>query len=644
MAALLAPLATERAAADAPAASAAAQGAPSDSSGLKVYAQRCASCHGPALEGAGGPPLKGFAFQVRWNGREATELYAAIAQRMPLNAAGSLPQAEYRSVYSLILAKNGYRQDAKRLDSAPDPELGSTPPIVSNAPEVKLPAAPHLLGQARETGPTTADLAAPTDADWPGYNRDYRGQRYSTLAEITADNVRTLAPKCLFQTGEIGSFQTSPVLYRNRLYVTTAHNTYAVDPATCKKLWEHNYVPEGAEGLQVNRGLAIYDGKLFRGTPDSHLLALDAATGALLWDVWVADSRKGYNLNAAPVAFDGKVFIGEGGADRGATGHVRAFDANTGRLVWTFNAIPTGDEPGAETWPKGHDLGGGSSWSTISIDPAERRLYVPLGNPGSDIDGSVRPGDNLYSDSVVVLDADTGKLQWYVQQIPHDLWDWDTAAAPALYELDGRKFMAVASKAGWLFIYDRDTHKLVARQETATHLNADRIPDAKGLHVCPGSLGGTEWNGPAFDPKNRMLFVNTVDWCVTLTVNTNPRTPFGGILKFDPPETGKGWLRAFDAATGAPKWSHHSDAPMVAGITPTGGGLLFTGSLNGELLGVDARTGDIRYRFNTGGAIAGGVSSYAIDGRQYLAVASGNSSRTIWSTKGAATLIVFGLP
>jgi PQQ-dependent dehydrogenase (methanol/ethanol family) len=417
-----------------------------------------------------------------------------------------------------------------------------------------------------------------------------------------------------------------------------------VDATSCRKLWEHDYIPDGPEGLNVNRGAAISDGRLFRGTPDGHLLAIDAANGKLLWDSWVADSRRGYNLSPAPVVVDGKVIVGQGGADRGAVGHIYAFDAATGRLVWTFDPVPTGKEPGAETWGKPNALGGGSSWSTISADPAKHLLYVPIGNPGSDIDGSMRPGDNLYTDAVVVLDARTGKLAWYVQQVPHDLWDWDTAAAPAIYDLDGRRYMAVANKGGWLYLYDRETHKLISRQEIASHLNVGVAPTVGGLHVCPGTLGGTEWNGPALDPTRKLLFVNSVDWCVTLTLQSGTKNNFGGSLRFDPPDAAKGWLRAFDAKTGAPKWSYHSASPMVAGVTPTGGGLVFTGSLDGDLLGFDAESGDILYRFNTGGAIAGGISSYAIDGKQYLAVASGNASKTIWSTKGAATLIVFGLP
>jgi glucose dehydrogenase len=337
--------------------------------------------------------------------------------------------------------------------------------------------------------------------------------------------------------------------------------------------------------------------------------------------------------------------VGEGGADRGATGHIYAFDAETGTLAWTFDPVPTGAMPGAETLGKGASVGGGSSWTAMTIDPNSRLLYVPIGNPGADMDGALRPGDNLYTDSIVALHADTGKLAWYAQQIPHDIHDWDTSAAPALYELDGRTYMAVASKDGWLYRYDGATHRLLGKSETTTHLNAER-PMAPGdvLHVCPGTLGGAEWNGPAFDPVNRSLFVGAVDWCGTFKVERSAGSTFGGGMDWDPVSTAAGWIRAFDAVSGEERWRRRIDGPMLAGLTPTASGLVFTGAPNGEFWALSAVTGEILYRFNTGGAIAGGISTYDVGGRQYVAVASGNASPTIWHSTGSPTLIVFALP
>jgi PQQ-dependent dehydrogenase (methanol/ethanol family) len=606
--------------------------------GAAIYAERCATCHGSVLRGGGAPPLAGPTFQARWNGKPAADLYKLIATTMPLNAVGGLSPSEYRAVTDFVMAGNGYlpADPVLKIDPAAKP---------AEAPDPILPAAANLVGKSAGSAPDDADIAHPSDNDWPTYNRDYLGQRFSTLKQITTANVKHLAPACIFQTGDTGSFEASPVVWRGRLYVTTTHSTFAIDAATCKELWRHTYTPPGAEGLPVNRGVALYRGKVLRGTPDGHVVALDAETGKLLWDVWVANSLHGYNINGALAAFGGKVFTGQGGADRGATGHIYAFDVETGKLVWTFNPVPTGKEPGAESWAKGTEQGGGSSWTSITVDPRTGQLYVPIGNPGADMDGDLRPGDNLYTDSVVVLNADTGKLDWYIQQIPHDTHDWDTAAAPALYEIGGRKFMAVASKDGWLYLYDRDTKKLLAKSEIDTHLNADR-PLMPGLEmrVCPGTLGGAEWNGPAFDPVNRMLFVNSVDWCGGFNRQTAPGSTFGGSLKFDPIEQVTGWVRGFDAVTGAQKWVRHTEGPMVAGVTPTAGGLVFTGTPSGAFWALDAHTGNILYEFQTGGAIGGGISSYAVNGRQYIAVTSGSASKTIWKTAGAPTLIIFALP
>jgi PQQ-dependent dehydrogenase (methanol/ethanol family) len=611
---------------------------PTVAGGAAIYAGRCASCHGSSLLGGAAPPLAGATFQARWTGKPADALRTLIATTMPLNAVGRLSAGDYRAVTDFVLEKNGYPATDAVLT------IGGAAAVAA-PPEPVLPAAPNFVGAASGIAPSDGEIANPSVNDWLSYNRDYTGQRYSALSQITAANVKQLAPACIFQTGDSGSFESSPVIYRGRLYVTTTHGTFALDAATCKELWRHTYTPPGAEGLPVNRGVALYRGKVLRGTSDGHIIALDAATGSLLWDVWVADSLHGAYINGAPIAFGGKVFTGEGGADRGHICHIYAFDVETGKLVWTFDPVPTGKQPGAETWAKGTDVGGGSSWTSITVDPTTRQLFVPIGNPGADMDGGLRPGANLYTNSVVVLNADTGKLDWYVQQVPHDTHDWDTAAAPALYRIGKRNVMAVASKDGWLYLYDRDTHGLIAKSEIDTHLNVD-TPLAPGIEirVCPGTLGGAEWNGPAFDPKGGMLFVNSVDWCAGFKRQTAPGSGFGGSRNSDPVEMATGWVHGFDAATGALKWARHVDEPMVSGVTPTAGGLVFTGTSSGFFWALSAATGDILYAFNTGGAIGGGISSYAVDGRQYIAVASGSASQTIWKTAGAPTMIVFALP
>lgn len=602
-----------------------------------VYRQSCASCHGADLRGAAGPALSGPGFEARWKGKE-NALHGVIVNTMPLNAPGSLAPMAYNSLTAFLLRGSA-------VATAQPPAASA---ITPSSADIRLPAEPKRFGVPRTEGPDDGELLNPPKGDWLSYNRDYSGQRYSPLEQITPENVAHLTPKCIFQTGEVGAFQASPVIRGGRLYVTTAHRTYALEAATCRRAWVHEYVPSGVvyEYMPTNRGVALYKGMVIRGTLDGHLIALDAMTGDLLWDTWVADSAKGYFLSAAPAVFDGKIYVGEAGADYGASGHVRAFEATTGRSLWAFNIIPADGERGRDSWPKTGERGGGSMWTTITIDPATRSLYASTGNPYLDFDGSERPGDNLYTDSVIVLDADSGKLKWYIQQNPHDVRDWDTAAAPVLYAMGGRNLMAVGSKDARLYLYDRDRHTLVTQRELIERQNATGVlPSGKPTHVCPGGLGGVEWNGPAFDPSIGLLFVNTNDWCMTLTPqNPGDFMPAGGVPVLDPPDKARGWLRAFDAATGNERWHYHADSPMLAGITPTASGLLFTGTGAGEFLAFEAKTGRQLYSFNTGGAVAGGVSTYLVGDRQYVAAASGNSSKSLWQNTGGPMIIVFGLP
>ncbi|MFC4456714.1 PQQ-binding-like beta-propeller repeat protein, partial [Deinococcus sonorensis] len=439
-------------------------------SGQQVYTAHCQSCHGGALQGGAGPALAGTSFTNKWATGSHTlqDLYDVIAHQMPLTAPGSLSQKQYQDVTAFVLSKNGYTagkapltpQTLKVKLTAPKAAgQASGNGAGASSPAVPVPAnLPQVVksgGTASGTAPTDQELLNPQDGDWLAYNRDFRGQRFSPLKSITADNAAQLQVKCVFQLGEVGSFQTGPVVYQGLMYITSVHNTYALKANTCTKVWESDYTPKGPEPQPANRGVALYDGMVFRGTGDGHLLGLDAKTGKVLWDTWVADSNKGYFLSAAPIAADGKVYIGEAGADWGANGHVRAFDAKTGNKVWEFGVIPTGKQPGAETWQKGAEHGGGSIWTTLTLDPANKQLYVSVGNPAPDFNGGLRPGDNLYTDSVVALDANTGKLGWYVQQVAHDTHDWDTAAAPLVYDVNGGKYMSVATKGGWLYVYDR---------------------------------------------------------------------------------------------------------------------------------------------------------------------------------------------
>jgi PQQ-dependent dehydrogenase (methanol/ethanol family) len=626
--------------------------------GMKVYVDSCQSCHGSKLEGLAGPALAGPQFVRKWVGGTYTlrDLHRAITTQMPVGAPGSLSQDQYLAVEAYVLSRNGYTPGNEPLAEAnmalvlePTVEAGAATPRIQRRHQ-DFPTVPQSVGKAISAIPDDAEIANPKPSDWLMYNHTFDGQRYSTLDQITNKNASKLTATCLVQLGEVGWFQANPVVYDGTMYVTSPYNTYAINAKTCEKLWTRLY-PEDTAGVttpvRVTRGTTIYKGKLYRVTPNGHFLALDAKTGEILWDVLLADVYHGYWLSAAPIAFDGKVIIGEAGADWGANAHIFALDADTGAVVWKFNVIPTGKEQGADTWKSGSEHGGGASWSTYTLNVKEGNLYVSVGNPAPSFNGVLRPGDNLFTDSVIVLDFQTGKLKWYAQQIAHDTHDWDTADAPVVYSLNGKEYMAVGNKAGWLYIYDRSSHKLLSKSVATTQENMDAPITQAGTHHCPGSQGGIEWNGPAFSPREETLFVNAVDWCGTSTLSENRYVEgsmyYDGAYKLDPRSEAKGWTKAFNAATGKTLWSRRSATPMISAITATAGSVLFTGDLNGFFLVLDAGTGNTLFQFNTGGGIAGAAATYLVDGKQYVAITSGNNSRTIWNDVGNMTVVVFSL-
>jgi alcohol dehydrogenase (cytochrome c) len=623
--------------------------------GESVYTAKCATCHGAALSDGAAPRLSGPGFAALWlsGDHSVADLYGVISQTMPQLAPHSLSLEAYQDVVAFLLSRNGFEANQARLDDSTlsrQMTLRASGDSVAtkNSSVSRVGRTPDTVISPSSDGPEDADLRHLSPDDWLTYNRDLTGQRFSPLSQIQPGNAALLTPVCVFQTGDTGSFQTAPVIFRGMMYLTTAYNTYAIDPSTCRLLWEYRYATDVLTPHANARGVALYRGRVFRATPDGHVFALDARTGKLLWDALLVETAQGYYLSSAPVAFDGKLFLGDAGADWGTKGHVYALDVATGKLLWTFDMVPTGTQPGAKSWVVGQEHGGGSHWSTVAVDAQAGLVLVPIGNPAPDFDGTVRPGNNLFTDSVVALEARTGKLAWYVQQTPHDTRDYDTAAAPAIYDAGNRALMAVASKNGWLYIYDRRSHREIARQELSSHLNDEGPLTGESQRVCPGYLGGAQWNGPAFAPDSSMLFVNSIEWCSNMrlagTHFVRGAAYLGGDVSIDPVEKARGWIRAFDAVSGRQQWAREMPRPMTAALTPTAGGVLFTGDLDGFFLALDARSGNTLYSFQTGGAIASAPSTYAVGGKQYVAVPSGNISRTTFAfTRGAPTLFVFAL-
>jgi alcohol dehydrogenase (cytochrome c) len=401
--------------------------------------------------------------------------------------------------------------------------------------------------------------------------------------------------------------------------------------------------------------VAIKDGKVIRGTGDGYLIALDMANGSLLWSRQIASASNSQYLSMPPLIWNDMVLYGPAGADFGPKNWVGAFRLSDGEPVWRFNLIPDPDEPGAETWKNRDALmhGGGSLWTPLSLDARAGVLYVPVGNPAPDFFGAVRPGDDLYTNSLVALDIRTGKLLWYRQFVSHDEHDSDTSQVSPLFSLKTgpttRDVVAVSGKDGLLRLIDRTTHDQLYEVPITTRENVDASPTVEGVHRCPGLLGGMEWNGPAYDPNTGRLFVAAVDWCGTFKKFDAP-PPFaqeshyyGGSVTPNPHEKSRGWLTAFDAATGKEVWKYASPTPLVAGVTATSGGVLFTGDLDDNFLVLDAASGQVLYRFYTGGSIGGGTVTYERNGKQYVAVASGSVS-AFFGGSGLPLVAIFALP
>lgn len=487
-------------------------------------------------------------------------------------------------------------------------------------------------------------------ADWPAYNGSFDGRRFSPLDQINTSNVANLQTVCKVRLGENGTMQAGPVVIGRTLYVTTAHTTVAIDAATCAVRWRRVCPLTHKDVFPVNRGVAYLDGRVFRGTGDGRLLSLSADSGTVLWNVQAGDPAAGEFLSSAPIAWNGKVYIGVAGSDWGVRGHMMAFDANTGKELWRFWTIPMGSEQGADTWKNAESAkhGGGGTWTSYALDTVSGELFVPVANPAPDFNPSARPGDNLFTNSVVVLDANTGALRWWFQFTPHDGFDWDVGAAPMLYPArDGTRRVAAGSKDGNVYAIDRASHKLLFTTAITTIRHADMVPTQRGVDVCPGWLGGVEWNGPAYDSSADALYVGAVDWCGTVKLGAPEYKPgeffLGTGIQMAPSDSATGWLTALDAETGAVRWRFHAPKPVVSAVTPTAGGLVLGGDVAGTFYALDKTDGKVLFQHAMGGSVAGGIVTYAVDGKQYVALTAGNVSRVTFGGAGHPTVIVMGL-
>ncbi|HUK00910.1 MAG TPA: PQQ-binding-like beta-propeller repeat protein [Steroidobacteraceae bacterium] len=485
-------------------------------------------------------------------------------------------------------------------------------------------------------------------SQWLTNNNRLDGVRFSPLREITPANAAQLKEVCRIQIDGPTTYHAGIVVADGVLYTDTGRETIALDPATCAVRWKYTYQPEEERYSPSNRGLAVMGGRVFRGTGDARLIALDAATGKLLWKNVIGSPGLGEAASGVPLAWQGVVYMGIAGSELGVRGRVMAYDAQSGRELWRFNTIPMGAERGADTWkrPESARTGGGGIWGSMSLDVTTGELFVSVGNPWPDIDKGYRPGANLFTDSVVILDARTGALKWWYQLKGGDWQDFDLVAAPVLYrDSHIRDIVAVAGKDGYVTALDRATHKPIFRTPVTTIVDAPVNPRPEGFKACPGYAGGVEWNGPGLDRVNHTLITGAVDACFIVKLGTTHyaagEANFGGTIEPEGPTTG--WLTAIDSETGEVRWRYHAEKPVIAGVTPTASGVTFTGDLAGNLLVFNSKTGELLNKIPTGGALAGGVVTYEAGGHQYVAAASGNVSRNAFGALGVPSVVIFSV-
>ena len=525
----------------------------------------------------------------------------------------------------------------------------------------------------------SADAAWPNanPGDWPSYNRTPSSQRYAPLTQINTKNVGQLKILCTYDVHEFASFESGLIMVNNALIGTTEFDIFSLNPATCAENWRTRLNYPGAL-LPSNRGAAYMDGMLFRGTQDGRVLGFDFKTGKQLWETPIADPALGESVPSAPIAWDGLVYIGNSGGDyKGGKGHVYALDGKSGKIVWEFFLAPKvagdvvrgplGATPlDAATWNNapGIPISGAGTWTSYTLDIKNELLYIPGGNPAPDFASGAREGSNLYTDSVVILDAKTGAYKNSFKVVPKDWHDYDVSNPPILLQtMAGKQIMSVAPKDGHLYGYDLANNSLLYRVPVTTIEN-DTATFAIGqnVHFCPGPVGGDEWNTPAYDPTTNLILSGTVDWCDTVTIQDDSKLrsvglgrPWTGMATYNPLNMfGKesrtdgywaGWVYATDADTGVWKWRVKSSYPILGAITATAGGIVFFGDLGGNFYALDSSNGQKLWGtvLDGGGGIGGGIITYTAGGEQKVAVAAG-FTMAAWPTKPViAKIVILGL-
>ncbi|MCW6506646.1 pyrroloquinoline quinone-dependent dehydrogenase [Lichenifustis flavocetrariae] len=511
----------------------------------------------------------------------------------------------------------------------------------------------------------TQDLLTHASSDSSNFlhtNGDYGQSRFYPNSQINTTNVAKLRPAWIFQTEVKESLETSPIIVNGIMYVTTSFShVYALNARTGEEIWHYAHKMGPITTFCCgpnNRGVAVADNLVYVATLDAHLVALDAHTGKTVWDKEVADPEEGYSETMAPTVAKGKVLIGTNGGEYGIRGFVKAFDAKTGNLVWTFNTVP---ENSVGVWAEkdltGRDMHrdiaaekaalaklgdpyktlGGGVWQNPAVDLETNRIYFVVGNPSPDLDGASRPGDNLYTDSLVSVDLDTGKYICHQQYISHDVWDLDAVSPPVITQVadkDGKPVKGIlhAGKTGHLYVHDAKDCSLIRFSEAMVpQENMWALPTKEGARMLPGANGGVEWSPIATDPKQGLAYAINLHQPMTYSVESSAypsgKLWLGGAFKVIPTEEQWGNVTAVDYNTGKIRWQVKTAQPMIGGILATAGGLVFTGEGNGLFKAYSSENGSLLWQFQAGAGVNAPPSSYSVDGQQYIVVGAGGNTQ-----------------
>ncbi|MBL3705318.1 PQQ-dependent dehydrogenase, methanol/ethanol family [Sulfitobacter sp. BDSS02] len=511
------------------------------------------------------------------------------------------------------------------------------------------------VGATSVHGQTAEELIndTSTTGDVLTYGMGYGQQRYSPLDQINTETASQLTPVWAYSLDDGRGQESFPLVRNGVMYVTTHKATMAIDAMTGKQIWKTSVdypaeTPRVACCGIVNRGVAMLDGKLFRTTLDAHVIALDAETGEEIWRKKSIDFKTGYSFTVAPLVADGVVIVGISGGEYGVRGYIEAYDPESGEQLWRTYTVPAPGEPGSETWPEGDawERGGGPAWLTGTYDPDLNTVYWGTGNAGP-WNAGLRPGDNLYTTSILALDPKTGEIKWHYQTTPNDPFDYDATNELVLADLDGQKVLMQANRNGFFYVLNRETGKLVAANKFVDRVDwAESIDLETGkpnqtevaegartgdqVEFWPSAFGGKNWSPISYDPQKQTVFVNTIN----VGMNYKAVEPqyragvfyFGAEFSWSWPEGNRGFLRAIDPLTGEVKWEDGSEIPRLAGTLATGGGLVFTGAQTGEFEVFNSETGEKLWSFNTGSGVIGQPMTWQMDGRQYVSIVNGGGA------------------